>query len=518
MGRARPAAFGLFLVAALAASPARADWTFHGTVDGGRQSDAVVDANGVIHFVGSRYRQFDFSGTQLVSEPHGDAVQYPLGFCPAIAVSDGGIAHVLTRQGGSLNGYDITYERRRANGVWDRHYIVGDREVRNYIVSIAWAGSGQIYATYTEGLGNVWADLHMFALGPSSATYLGAFHGISRVDSSTCMRGNDGRVFLASGKCNPGGRVYALQATAGPNIFADLTASTVEHAAGTGRRTGPDVWADHVGQFHLLYGTANRLYYNRYDAQGQQLQPDVLALDGLDEVADRAGLGAIAASDDGSLVLAVGLVGDTVDSPDGRLVSALSTDGGDSFGPRTELGKRSSNWEGRQAPTLVAVGKKFFLFFVDRATSQTGLGIFTIDADDDGWEATVDCDDGDPTVHPDAVELCDNGQDDNCNGLIDEGCYAVGGYSPGGSSAGGSSAGGSSAGGASTGGSSWSGGPPGGTGGDGLTGPQAGGGAQGQGLVGGCSGCSASAATTPVAWSVLIASLVARRIRRRRRR
>ncbi|HYV85411.1 MAG TPA: FG-GAP-like repeat-containing protein [Patescibacteria group bacterium] len=46
-----------------------------------------------------------------------------------------------------------------------------------------------------------------------------------------------------------------------------------------------------------------------------------------------------------------------------------------------------------------------------------------IDLDADGYCATgpgADCDDGDPAIHPNAVEIC-NAVDDNCNGQIDEG-------------------------------------------------------------------------------------------------
>ncbi len=49
------------------------------------------------------------------------------------------------------------------------------------------------------------------------------------------------------------------------------------------------------------------------------------------------------------------------------------------------------------------------------------LGVDDQDRDDDGWTtATGDCDDDDPSVHPGAVEYA-NGDDDDCDGTIDEG-------------------------------------------------------------------------------------------------
>lgn len=48
-----------------------------------------------------------------------------------------------------------------------------------------------------------------------------------------------------------------------------------------------------------------------------------------------------------------------------------------------------------------------------------------IDADGDGYSSEEDCDDGTAWVHPNAIEVCGNGADEDCDGDIDEDCGPV---------------------------------------------------------------------------------------------
>jgi hypothetical protein len=78
-----------------------------------------------------------------------------------------------------------------------------------------------------------------------------------------------------------------------------------------------------------------------------------------------------------------------------------------------------SDFQGAVATARDVIGKRpgFLQTFVDCERSGPGGP----DHDGDGAPWCADCDDSDPSVHLGAAERC-NGKDDNCNGIIDEGC------------------------------------------------------------------------------------------------
>jgi hypothetical protein len=70
------------------------------------------------------------------------------------------------------------------------------------------------------------------------------------------------------------------------------------------------------------------------------------------------------------------------------------------------------------ARDVVAKRAEFLQSFVDCEKS----GAASDDHDGDGVRWCDDCRDDNASVHPGAAEVCGNGLDDDCNGLVDDGC------------------------------------------------------------------------------------------------
>lgn len=60
-------------------------------------------------------------------------------------------------------------------------------------------------------------------------------------------------------------------------------------------------------------------------------------------------------------------------------------------------------------------------------TTDTGdIDTGPVDVDGDGWPASADCDDTDPSVHPGATDACGDGVDNDCDGFVSDDCRLLG--------------------------------------------------------------------------------------------
>ncbi|MFH1463092.1 MAG: lamin tail domain-containing protein [Pseudomonadota bacterium] len=102
-----------------------------------------------------------------------------------------------------------------------------------------------------------------------------------------------------------------------------------------------------------------------------------------------------------------------LDAGDGRSVDRMDPTAGD----------MESNWAASDCASGSSPGL---------ANDDCTGSVSTTDADGDGYDSIADggtdCDDTSATVHPGAVEICDNGLDDDCDGTA-SGCGVAGSYS-----------------------------------------------------------------------------------------
>lgn len=62
------------------------------------------------------------------------------------------------------------------------------------------------------------------------------------------------------------------------------------------------------------------------------------------------------------------------------------------------------------------------IIVVKKQTTDVGLHNFCNDLDGDSYSPPEDCDDSNPNINPSVAEACNDGVDNNCNGITDEEC------------------------------------------------------------------------------------------------
>lgn len=359
-------------------------WTFHGKVAEGGQFDVLTGPDGKVHLISRAYYQFDAIGRKLVIENVGDDKQGEMNFPPALALDTQGNVHILTRHGGSSasSGFDIRYRRRAAAGGWTEDFLVGSRETRNYVVGIAATSIDSVYMHYTKAFDNVWGDVKLWEKNGFLAVHMGDLGGIWRADTDARMRGFNGKLFLVSGKCDGSGAAYFTFCNDGAGCFDELSSHIQVHASGNYRKGMPDLYVDKTGSVHMTYGAQFEVYYNRY-AENQQLVfgQDKKIFSGLGSWHLQLGLSAIAASENGSVVVAVALDPDgSKEARNSELLWTYSRDGGESWSEPESLDVYTDGGEGRRRPRLVVTADKALLFFRENGTGGISLASIALDA------------------------------------------------------------------------------------------------------------------------------------------
>ena len=362
------------------AVPASAQtWKKRGVVTKSPTYDAVRGNDGRAHVIADRYLQVARDGKVLLDEPIADGVKNPLEFPPAIHVGADGAVHVAVRSGGNQStGYVTSYRRRSPGGSWGGAVQFGSPVKWNWQVAVATNSKGDAFTLSTGAGDNVWRPLHVWQV-TGGVTAVGKLDSVFRVDNQAILRSSGGRVYFASGN-NSEPVTFAH----GDGTAAGFSNSAKRHSAGSGSERGfPDLYPDASGAVHLVYGSGHtkhpatfpacsgcvdgELHYAKYENGTAKVGSDKTLFRNLGTWHLSIGLGAVAASDDGGVVVAVALeTDDSKEAAQSKLLWAHSMDGGKSWSAPEDSGLRVFGAEGRLRPKIVGLGRTFVMFYWDR--------------------------------------------------------------------------------------------------------------------------------------------------------
>jgi len=355
--------------------------------------------NNKICLISDIYYELDLNGNSLYTNSNIDDIgQGTFDFGPAIEIGKDGIVHVIHRDGGDrYNGFNIRYSKRELDGTWSvNSQLVGSPVARNYVVDVVGLDGGEALCAHSAKTSDdVWGSVFFYALNGTSVGPLGDFgrNVYHRSDSDFRMESYQNRLHFASGKPNPYGVVYYMEADISASLPTDLASSArmLEGDYTTHRRGQPDLKIDDLGNVFVSYGDFESVYFERYSNDGTADIRGERILSNLGEWHLDLGLSAIDASSGGDTVLVVGLeTGGNVETASScALLYTCSFDGGLTWtSPEAIPGLRTNSAEGRSRPKIHYYDHQFFVFF-NNVNGGISLSTFQLE-DNSGVTPTVD--------------------------------------------------------------------------------------------------------------------------------
>lgn len=345
------------------------NWQHFPSLLSGVQFDAKLDHQGQLVIFGNDTLELNAEGEVLDTDTFGETRQQPLDMPPAFSVDDAGGYHAVVRIGGTWNdGHNIYYRYRPAGGEWQSYIPVSDPVKRNYCVGVVGIDQDLAYVVVSEGGEDVWGDIHFYTIVSGAVTLEGSFSGIWRSDNRVQMERSGDWVYLAAGLNDPSGSAFIMGAQLGSDLYDRLKDSLTElkpASASDFRRGFPEITPAPDSAVDFVMGTQEgRLFWGRSTPQ-QSVTTNALKLifDDLGEWHLSIGRGAAGTSDDGQVVVVVGIRSAGEAFGDGALVARVSYDGGATFGAEVQIYPNVAAGEGRTRLRVIPDGSTFFIVY-----------------------------------------------------------------------------------------------------------------------------------------------------------